>query len=302
MKNKTFDAGLEAYEDIFASTDIAQKGENWLVQQISVDLLHDFPGHTFKVIDDEDMEELCSLIKNYGILEPLVAKTGKDGGYITIVGHRRKYCAKKLGLTEVPVIVRDELDDDQAATLMIISNKHRTHLLPSEKAKSYRLLWEIENRQGKRNDLALRQDAAMLKNAKEALAKEEKLGIRQIQRYIRLTNLIPSFLDLVDEGTIPLMVGYELSFLSEEGQEKVLAILESLNTVPTVAQAKSFAAVEKAGELSYEMITKTLHKPKLRKSFTIKQQYISEYFPEEFTKEEIENVIVELLEQWKKSN
>lgn len=301
MKKNNFEAGLSSYEDIFKASE-PEKQENICITNIPPQKLHDFPGHTFKVLDNDDMEELIGLIRKFGIVEPLVARTRQDGEYDTIAGHRRKFAALKLELPAVPVIIRDDLDEEQATILMILSNKHRDSLLPSEKAKSFKALFDIENHQGKRTDLTSSQTAAMLEDAKKTLAEAENMGIRQIQRYIRLTLLTDSLLDLVDENKLAMAAGYELSFLMSESQEIIGRVIQENGKAPSAEQAKEMVKLEKSGSLTVRTVRNMLQKKEKKKTFTLKEEYIHQYFSPEYSKKEIEDIILSLLEDWKYKN
>ncbi len=289
MNNPKSSAGkikLGSYDDLFGEQ---PKGIEQ-VQEIELSELHTFKGHPFKVLDDEKMQETVESIKAYGVLMPGIARPRAEGGYEIIAGHRRKHGCELAGLSKMPVFVRD-YTDDEATIIMVDTNIQREDILPSEKARAYAMKYEALKHQGVKG-------GNTLDEVGEAAGESGKT----VQRYIWLARLSDELLDMVDNKKIGLVQGIDISFLSEQAQEWVQVILEEMGVKMTTSQSAKLKEYGKSGELTLAMVRLILseEKPKQR-SFTIKEKEIAEYFPEEYTEQQIHDVLVTLLEDWKKS-
>ena len=274
--------------------------KNERVQKLPVSQLKPFEEQPFKVLLDESMDELVASIKESGILSPIIARLHKDGGYEILSGHRRAKACEIAGIKNVPVIVKN-LDDDTAAILLVDSNLQREHILPSEKAYAYRLKLEAMKRQGKRTDLTSSQFGTKLRTDAE-LAKQMGESRNQIQRYIRLTELIDPLLDMVDEKKLPLNAAVELSYLGSKSQSEVVKSIERNEITPSIEQASKIRRYAEDGLLSSKLIDKIIREQKPEKiKITIKEDKLRKYFPEDFTPKQIEDTIIGLIENWAKS-
>lgn len=274
--------------------------KNERVQKLPVSQLKPFEEQPFKVLLDESMDELVASIKESGILSPIIARPHKDGGYEILSGHRRAKACEIAGIKNVPVIVKN-LDDDTAAILLVDSNLQREHILPSEKAYAYRLKLEAMKRQGKRTDLTSSQFGTKLRTDAE-LAKQMGESRNQIQRYIRLTELIDPLLDMVDEKKLPLNAAVELSYLGSKSQSEVVKSIERNEITPSIEQASKIRRYAEDGLLSSKLIDKIIREQKPEKiKITIKEDKLRKYFPEDFTPKQIEDTIIGLIENWAKS-
>lgn len=280
---------LNSYEDLFGVTQVPAGTEQ--VQEIPLSELHEFQGHPFKVLDDEKMQETVESIKNYGVLMPGIARPRAGGGYEIIAGHRRKHGCELAGLSTMPVFVRD-YSDDEATIIMVDSNIQREDILPSEKAKAYAMKYEAMKHQGSKG-------GSTLDEVGEAAGESGKT----VQRYVWLARLSHELLDLVDAKKIGISQGVDISFLTGEQQRYVLEILLETGASVSSAQAAKLKEYGKSGELTQAMVRLILteEKPKERK-VTIKGDKISRYFPEEYSNDEIEDVIIRLLEEWNAVN
>lgn len=280
---------LNSYEDLFGVTQVSAGTER--VQEIPLSELHEFQGHPFKVLDDEKMQETVESIKNYGVLMPGIARPMAGGGYEIIAGHRRKHGCELAGLSTMPVFVRD-YSDDEATIIMVDSNIQREDILPSEKAKAYAMKYEAMKHQGSKG-------GSTLDEVGEAAGESGKT----VQRYVWLARLSDELLDLVDAKKIGISQGVDISFLTGEQQRYVADILPETGASVSSAQAAKLKEYGKSGELTRAMVRLILteEKPKERK-VTIKGDKISRYFPEEYSNDEIEDVIIRLLEEWNAVN
>lgn len=280
---------LNSYEDLFGVTQVPAGTEQ--VQEIPLSELHEFQGHPFKVLDDEKMQETVESIKNYGVLMPGIARPRAGGGYEIIAGHRRKHGCELAGLSTMPVFVRD-YSDDEATIIMVDSNIQREDILPSEKAKAYAMKYEAMKHQGSKG-------GSTLDEVGEAAGESGKT----VQRYVWLARLSDELLDLVDAKKIGISQGVDISFLTGEQQRYVLDILLETGASVSSLQAAKLKEYGKSGELTRAMVRLILteEKPKERK-VTIKGDKISRYFPEEYSNDEIEDVIIRLLEEWNAVN
>ena len=270
------------------------------IQQLPVDELHPFVNHPFKVQDDEAMAETVESISQCGILSPLIARPRPEGGYEIISGHRRQYAAKKAGLDTVPVIVRN-MDDNAAVLLMVDSNLQREHILPSERAFAYKMKLEALKNQGARSDLTSRQVVGKLEAA-DLVGKGNEESGRQVQRFIRLTNLIPELLDMVDEKKISFNPAVELSYLDESQQRDFLEAMEDTQNAPSLSQAQQLKKMAQQGEFSYEKAFDVMGQEKKseKDTVTIKNETLRKYFPRSYTPKQMEEKIIQLLDAWQK--
>ena len=292
---------LKGLDDLF-STEEKRQEEQWeQVQQIPIDALHPFTNHPFKVLDDEAMTRTVESIAQYGVLAPLIARPRPDGdGYEIISGHRRQYAAKLAGLDTLPVIVRN-MDDNAAVLLMVDSNLQREHILPSERAFAYKMKLEALKNQGARSDLTSSQIGTKLR-ADEKVAQDLGESRNQIQRFIRLTNLIPELLDMVDEKKISFNPAVELSYLDESQQRDFLEAMDGTQNAPSVSQAQQLKKMAQCGEFTYEKAFDILGQEKKSEqdTVTIKNDILRKYFPRSYTPRQMEEKIIQLLDAWQK--
>ena len=271
------------------------------MQQIPIDALHPFTNHPFKVLDDEAMTRTVESIAQYGVLAPLIARPRPDGdGYEIISGHRRQYAAKLAGLETLPVIVRN-MDDDAAVLLMVDSNLQRETILPSERAFAYKMKLEALKNQGARSDLTSSQIGTKLR-ADEKVAQDLGESRNQVQRFIRLTNLIPELLDMVDEKKISFNPAVELSYLDESQQRDFLEAMDGTQNAPSVSQAQQLKKMAQRGEFTYEKAFDILGQEKKSEqdTVTIKNDILRKYFPRSYTPRQMEEKIIQLLDAWQK--
>lgn len=277
---------LNSYDDLFGAAEAPAGTEQ--VQEIPLSDLHTFRGHPFKVLDDEKMQETVESIKNYGVLMPGIARPRAEGGYEIIAGHRRKHGCELAGLSTMPVFIRD-YSDDEATIIMVDTNIQREDIPPSEKARAYAMKYEAIKHQGRKGG------GNTLDEVGEAAGESGKT----VQRYIWLARLSDALLDMVDKKKIGLVQGVDISFLTGQEQEWVRAVLEETGSSPSVSQTAELKEFGKSGELTPAMVRLILSedKPKGRK-VTIREEKISRFFPEEYSSEEIEGIIFQLLEEW----
>ena len=270
------------------------------VQQIPIDALHPFTNHPFKVLDDEAMTRTVESIAQYGVLSPLIARPRPEGGYEIISGHRRQYAAKLAGLDTLPVIVR-QMDDDAAVILMVDSNLQREHILPSERAFAYKMKLEALKNQGARSDLTSAQLGRKLETA-DIVGQESGDSRNQVRRFIRLTNLVPELLDMVDEKKIAFNPAVELSYLDESQQRDFLEAMNDTQNAPSLSQAQRLKKLAQEGHFSYDVAFAVMgeeKKDELDKA-VIKNDSLRKYFPRSYTLKQMEDTIIKLLEQWQK--
>ena len=292
---------LKGLDDLFSTEENRQEEQREQVQQIPIDALHPFTNHPFKVLDDEAMTRTVESIAQYGVLAPLIARPCPDGdGYEIISGHRRQYAAKLAGLDTLPVIVR-QMSDDAAVILMVDSNLQREHILPSERAFAYKMKLEALKNQGARSDLTSSQIGTKLR-ADEKVAQDSGESRNQIQRFIRLTNLIPELLDMVDEKKIAFNPAVELSYLDESQQRAFLEAMNDTQNAPSVSQAQQLKKMAQCGEFTYEKAFDILGQEKKSEqdTVTIKNETLRKYFPRSYTPKQMEEKIIQLLDAWQK--
>ena len=292
---------LKGLDDLFSTEENRQEEQREQVQQIPIDALHPFTNHPFKVLDDEAMTRTVESIAQYGVLAPLIARHRPDGdGYEIISGHRRQYAAKLAGLDTLPVIVR-QMSDDAAVILMVDSNLQREHILPSERAFAYKMKLEAIKNQGARSDLTSPQVAAKFRSD-DAVAKDQGISGDTVRRYIRLTNLIPELLDMVDEKKISFNPAVELSYLDESQQRAFLGAMDGTQNAPSVSQAQQLKKMAQCGEFTYEKAFDILGQEKKSEqdTVTIKNDILRKYFPRSYTPRQMEEKIIQLLDAWQK--
>lgn len=292
---------LKGLDDLFSTEENRQEEQREQVQQIPIDALHPFTNHPFKVLDDEAMIRTVESIAQYGVLAPLIARPRPDGdGYEIISGHRRQYAAKLAGLDTLPVIVR-QMSDDAAVILMVDSNLQREHILPSERAFAYKMKLEALKNQGARSDLTSSQIGTKLR-ADEKVAQDSGESRNQIQRFIRLTSLIPELLDMVDEKKIAFNPAVELSYLDTNQQRDFLEAMEDTQNAPSLSQAQQLKKMAQQGEFSYEKAFDVMGQEKKseKDTVTIKNETLRKYFPRSYTPKQMEEKIIQLLDAWQK--
>ena len=292
---------LKGLDDLFSTEENRQEEQREQVQQIPIDDLHPFTNHPFKVLDDEAMTRTVESIAQYGVLAPLIARPRPDGdGYEIISGHRRQYAAKLAGLDTLPVIVR-QMSDDAAVILMVDSNLQREHILPSERAFAYKMKLEALKNQGARSDLTSDQVGQKLWSV-EQVASDVGESKTQIQRFIRLTSLIPELLDMVDEKKIAFNPAVELSYLDESQQRDFLEAMDGTQNAPSVSQAQQLKKMAQCGEFTYEKAFDILGQEKKSEqdTVTIKNDILRKYFPRSYTPRQMEEKIIQLLDAWQK--
>ena len=291
---------LKGLDDLFSTEENRQEEQREQVQQIPIDALHPFTNHPFKVLDDEAMTRTVESIAQYGVLAPLIARPRPDGdGYEIISGHRRQYAAKLAGLETLPVIVR-QMSDDAAVILMVDSNLQREHILPSERAFAYKMKLDAIKNQGARSDLTSTQVAQKL--SVEKVGDDAGVSKDTIRRFIRLTNLIPELLDMVDEKKISFNPAVELSYLDESQQRDFLEAMDGTQNAPSVSQAQQLKKMAQCGEFTYEKAFDILGQEKKSEqdTVTIKNDILRKYFPRSYTPRQMEEKIIQLLDAWQK--
>ena len=293
---------LKGLDDLFSTEENRQEEQREQVQQIPIDALHPFTNHPFKVLDDEAMTRTVESIAQYGVLAPLIARPRPDGdGYEIISGHRRQYAAKLAGLDTLPVIVR-QMDDDAAVILMVDSNLQREHILPSERALAYKMKLDAMRRtSGRPSKENSRQLVGNFETA-DVVGKESGESGRQVQRFIRLTNLIPELLDMVDEKKISFNPAVELSYLDESQQRDFLEAMQDTQNAPSLSQAQQLKKMAQQGEFSYEKAFDVMGQEKKseKDTVTIKNETLRKYFPRSYTPKQMEEKIIQLLDAWQK--
>ena len=293
---------LKGLDDLFSTEENRQEEQREQVQQIPIDALHPFTNLPFKVLDDEAMTRTVESIAQYGVLAPLIARPRPDGdGYEIISGHRRQYAAKLAGLETLPVIVR-QMSDDAAVILMVDSNLQREHILPSERALAYKMKLDAMRRtSGRPSKENSRQVVGNFETA-DVIGKESGESGRQVQRFIRLTNLIPELLDMVDEKKISFNPAVELSYLDESQQRDFLEAMEDTQNAPSLSQAQQLKKMAQQGEFSYEKAFDVMGQEKKseKDTVTIKIETLRKYFPRSYTPKQMEEKIIQLLDAWQK--
>ena len=293
---------LKGLDDLFSTEENRQEEQREQVQQIPIDALHPFTNHPFKVLDDEAMTRTVESIAQYGVLAPLIARPRPDGdGYEIISGHRRQYAAKLAGLDTLPVIVR-QMSDDAAVILMVDSNLQREHILPSERAFAYKMKLDAMRRTSGRPSKENVSQIGTQKRSDQIMAEELGESRNQIQRFIRLTNLVPELLDMVDEKKIAFNPAVELSYLDESQQRDFLEAMEDTQNAPSLSQAQRLKKLAQEGHFSYDVAFAVMGEEKKDEldKVVIKNDTLRKYFPRSYTPKQMEDTIIKLLEQWQR--
>ena len=300
MPKSSVNASLSSYDDIFSTDESRQEEQREQVRQIPIGELFSFKNHPFKVLDDDSMSDTVESVKQYGVLSPLIARPRPKGGYEIISGHRRQHAAELAGLETLPVIVR-QMDDDAAIILMVDSNLQREHILPSERAFAYKMKLDAMKNQGTRSDLTSTQVVSKLRS-NEKLGAENNQSRETVRRFIRLTNLIPELLDMVDNKTVSFNPAVELSYLSPEQQQEVIRAMDDTQNFPSVSQAKRIKKLAQDGTFTTETVVAIMGEEKKSEldTVTIKNDTLRKYFPRNYTPKQMEDTIIKLLEQWQK--
>ena len=300
MPKKGENISLTSYDDLFETDESRAESQLERVQNIPVRELVPFKNHPFKVLDDEAMLRTTESIAEYGVLTPLIARPLDNGGYEIISGHRRAHAAELAGLSEVPVLVRD-MDDDAATVLMVDSNLQRENILPSERAFAYKMKLEAMKHQGSRSDLTLSQVGTKLRTD-QVMAKELGESRNQIQRYIRLTNLVPDLLDLVDCKQISFNPAVELSYLSPEEQETFLQAMDEVQAAPSLSQAQRLKKLAQEGNFTMDAAREIMNEVKKGdlERVTFRNEQLRRFFPRSYTAQQMQDTIIKLLDQWQK--
>lgn len=300
MPKSSVNASLSSYDDIFSTEESRQEEQREQVRQIPIGELFPFKNHPFKVLDDDSMSDTVESVKQYGVLSPLIARPRPKGGYEIISGHRRQHAAELAGLETLPVIVR-QMDDDAAIILMVDSNLQREHILPSERAFAYKMKLDAMKNQGTRSDLTSTQVVSKLRS-NEKLGAENNQSRETVRCFIRLTNLIPELLDMVDNKTVSFNPAVELSYLSPEQQQEVIRAMDDTQNFPSVSQAKRIKKLAQDGTFTTETVIAIMGEEKKSEldTVTIKNDTLRKYFPRNYTPKQMEDTIIKLLEQWQK--
>ena len=300
MPKNSLNVSLKGADDIFSTEESRQEQQREQVQQIPIGELFPFKNHPFKVLDDESMQRTVESVEQYGVLSPLIARPRPEGGYEIISGHRRQHAAQLAGLDALPVIVR-QMDDDAAVLLMVDSNLQRENILPSERAFAYKMKLEALKNQGARSDLTSRQVVGKLEAADEVGKATDESG-RQVQRFIRLTNLVPELLDMVDEKKISFNPAVELSYLDAKQQQDFLEAMDASQNAPSLSQAIRIKKLAQKSEFSYDAVYDIMNEEKKSEldTVTIKNETLRKYFPRSYTPKQMEEKIIQLLDAWQK--
>ena len=297
MPKKGANINLKGYDDLFSTEESRAEAQQERVQEISLSDLHPFEGHPFRVVDDEDMAKTVESIKEYGVLTPAIVRPDPYGGYEIISGHRRHHASELAGKETMPVIVRD-LDDDAAIILMVDSNLQRETLLPSERAFAYRMKMDAIKHQGKTTSPQL----AAKSRSDDEVGQKEGISGDTVRRYIRLTELIPELLDMVDNGQIKFNPAVELSYLAREEQKDFLEAMDYAQAAPSLSQAQRIKKLAQSGECTLDAMCEIMNEIKKGEldRVTFKTDSLRKYFPKSYTSKQMEDKIIQLLEQWQK--
>ena len=301
MPKGSLNVSLKGADDIFSTEESRQEQQREQVQQIPIGELFPFKNHPFKVLDDESMQRTVESVEQYGVLYPLIARPRPEGGYEIISGHRRQHAAQLAELDTLPVIVRN-MDDDAAVLLMVDSNLQRENILPSERAFAYKMKLEAIKNQGARSDLTSGQIVQKSKLSIERVAEDAGEGYKTVQRYIRLTNLVPELLDMVDEKKIAFNPAVELSYLDEAQQRDFLEAMNDTQNAPSLSQAQRLKKLAQEGHFSYDVAFAVMGEEKKDEldKVVIKNDTLRKYFPRSYTPKQMEDTIIKLLEQWQR--
>ena len=300
MPKNSLNVSLKGADDIFSTEESRQEQQREQVQQIPIGELFPFKNHPFKVLDDESMQRTVESVEQYGVLSPLIARPRPEGGYEIISGHRRQHAAQLAGLDALPVIVRN-MDDDAAVLLMVDSNLQRENISPSERAFAYKMKLEALKNQGARSDLTSTQLVSKLRS-NEQLGAENNQSRETVRRFIRLTNLVPELLDMVDEKKIAFNPAVELSYLDESQQRDFLEAMNDTQNAPSLSQAQRLKRLAQEGHFSYDVAFAVMGEEKKDEldKVVIKNDTLRKYFPRSFTPKQMEDTIIKLLDQWQR--
>jgi ParB family chromosome partitioning protein len=300
MPKGSLNVSLKGADDIFSTEESRQEQQREQVQQIPIGELFPFKNHPFKVLDDESMQRTVESVEQYGVLSPLIARPRPEGGYEIISGHRRQHAAQLAGLDALPVIVR-QMDDDAAVLLMVDSNLQRENILPSERAFAYKMKLEALKNQGARSDLTSTQLVSKLRS-NEQLGAENNQSRETVRRFIRLTNLVPELLDMVDEKKIAFNPAVELSYLDESQQRDFLEAMNDTQNAPSLSQAQRLKRLAQEGHFSYDVAFAVMGEEKKDEldKVVIKNDTLRKYFPRSYTPKQMEDTIIRLLDQWQR--
>ena len=300
MPKGSLNVSLKGADDIFSTEESRQAQQREQVQQIPIGELFPFKNHPFKVLDDESMQRTVESVEQYGVLSPLIARPRPEGGYEIISGHRRQHAAQLAGLDALPVIVRN-MDDDAAVLLMVDSNLQRENILPSERAFAYKMKLEALKNQGARSDLTSAQLGRKLETA-DIVGQESGDSRNQVRRFIRLTNLVPELLDMVDEKKIAFNPAVELSYLDTNQQRDFLEAMNDTQNAPSLSQAQRLKKLAQEGHFSYDVAFAVMGEEKKDEldKVVIKNDTLRKYFPRSYTPKQMEDTIIKLLEQWQR--
>ena len=300
MPRKGANISLSSYDDIFETDTSRNEAKQERVQEIPLSELHPFEGHPFKVVDDEEMQKTVESVRDFGVLTPAIARPDPDGGYEIISGHRRHRASELAGKDTMPVIVR-EMDDDAAIILMVDANLQRETILPSERAFAYKMKMDALKHQGARTDLTSTQVGRKLETA-EVIAQEAGDSKNQVRRYIRLTELTPELLDMVDSGHIKFNPAVELSYLAKEEQKDFLEAMDYAQAAPSLSQAQRIKKLAQEGNCTLDAMCEIMNEMKKDEmdKVTLKTSVLRKYFPKSYTNKQMEDKIIQLLEQWQK--
>ena len=301
MPKNSLNVSLKGADDIFSTEESRQEQQREQVQQIPIGELFPFKNHPFKVLDDESMQRTVESVEQYGVLSPLIARPRPEGGYEIISGHRRQHAAQLAGLDALPVIVRN-MDDDAAVLLMVDSNLQRENILPSERAFAYKMKLEAIKNQGARSDLSSGQIVQKSKLSIERVAEDAGEGYKTVQRFIRLTNLVPELLDMVDEKKIAFNPAVGLSYLDEAQQRDFLEAMNDTQNAPSLSQAQRLKKLAQEGHFSYDVAFAVMGEEKKDEldKVVIKNDTLRKYFPRSYTPKQMEDTIIKLLDQWQR--
>ena len=300
MPRKGANISLSSYDDIFETDTSRDEAKQERVQEIPLSELHPFEGHPFKVVDDEEMQKTVESVRDFGVLTPAIARPDPDGDYEIISGHRRHRASELAGKETMPVIVR-EMDDDAAIILMVDANLQRETILPSERAFAYKMKLDAIKHQGARSDLTSDQVGPKL-TATEKVAEEANDSQTQVKRYIRLTELTPELLDMVDSGQIKFNPAVELSYLAKEEQKDFLEAMDYAQAAPSLSQAQRIKKLAQEGDCTLDAMCEIMNEMKKDEmdKVTLKTSVLRKYFPKSYTNKQMEDKIIQLLEQWQK--
>lgn len=297
MPKKGANINLKGYDDLFSTEESRAEAQLERVQEIRLSELHPFEGHPFRVVDDEDMAKTVESIRDFGVLTPAIVRPDPDGGYEIISGHRRHHASELAGKETMPVIVRD-MDDDAAIIFMVDSNLQRETLLPSERAFAYRMKMDAIKHQGKTTSPQL----AAKSRSDDEVGQKEGISGDTVRRYIRLTELIPELLEMVDNGQIKFNPAVELSYLAREEQKDFLEAMDYAQAAPSLSQAQRIKKLAQSGECTLDAMCEIMNEIKKGEldRVTFKTDSLRKYFPKSYTSKQMEDKIIQLLEQWQK--